>query len=74
MKGVISAIDVITTSSTHETIRYNKCQARFLEKLVFKQDVGNKLTINGINFSMLESPSTSYDNETNNGVSKSTVL
>ena len=35
----------------------------FLEKLVLKQYVDNKLMMNGINCSMLESTSNSYDDE-----------
>ena len=35
---VVSAIDIITTLSTVEKIRKNKCQMRFLDKLVLKQD------------------------------------
>ena len=47
---------------------------RFLEKLVLKQDVDNKLMINDITCSMLEYPSTSDDDDMENGVFKPTVL
>ena len=47
---------------------------RFLYKLVFKQDAEKKLMINVITCSMLDSPSTSDDNDMNTGVSKSTSL
>ena len=43
---------------------------RFLDNLLLKQDVDKKLIINAINFSMLESPYTSDDDDTENGVSK----
>ena len=46
---------------------------KFLDKLVLKQDVDNKLMMNVITCSMLESPNTSDDNDIENGVSKSTV-
>ena len=39
-------MDIITTFSTQEIIRQNKCQMRFLDKLVFKQDIDGKLMIN----------------------------
>ena len=47
---------------------------RFLEKLVLKQRGDHKLMINGINWSMLESSSTSEYNEMYYSVSKSLVL
>ena len=67
-------MDIITTFSTHEIIRQNKCQIRLLETLVLKQDVDKKLMINVITCSILECPSTFDDDETNSGVYKSTVL
>ena len=53
-------MDIIITSSAQETIRQNKCQMRLQYKLVLKQDFDNKLMINVITFSMLDSPS-NYD-------------
>ena len=47
---------------------------RFLEKLVLKQRGDHKLMINGINWSMLESSSTSDYYYMDNGVYKSPVL
>ena len=70
MKEVVSSMDIITTSSTQEIIRQNKCQMRFVDKLLLKQDVDHKLMINVIPCSMLESPFTSYYDEMYNGVSK----
>ena len=67
-------MDIITNFSTQKIIRQNKCQMRFLDKLVLKKDVDKRLMINVINCSMLESPSTSGYDEMDNGVSKSTVL
>ena len=74
MKEVLSSMDIITIFFTPEIIRQNKCQMRFLEKLVLKQDVDKKLIINAITCSMLEYPSTSDYYEMENCVSKSTVL
>ena len=42
MEDVISEIDIITTYTTEEIIRYNSCQMSFLEKLELIQDVGKK--------------------------------
>ena len=68
-------MDIITTSSTQEIIRQNKCQIRFLDKLLLKQDVDKKFMINKITCSMFESPSTSDDDDDmDNGVSKTTLL
>ena len=47
---------------------------RFLDKKVLKQKFDHKLMINEINFSMLESTSTSDYEEMDNDVSKSKVL
>ena len=47
---------------------------RFLDKLVSKQTFDQKLNINSITCSMLESPSTSDDDDMENSSSKSTVL
>ena len=74
MKEVGSEMDIITTFPTQEIISQNKCQMRFLDKLVLKQDIDKKLWINGITCSMLESPSTYENDDMGNGVSKSTVL
>ena len=74
MKEVVSAMNIITSLSTQEIIRQNKCQMMFLDKLLLKQDVDNKLTINSITFSMLEYPSTSDDDDMDNGVYKWTIL
>ena len=63
-------MDMITTSSTQEIIRQNKCQMKFLDKLVLKQYNDKKLMINAIICSMLEYPSTSDYDQTDNGVSK----
>ena len=60
-------MDIIYTSSTQEIMRHNKCQTRFLEKLVLKQNVEKILLINEITCSVLESPSTSDDDEMKNG-------
>ena len=60
-------MDIITTSSTKEIIIQNKCQMRFLYKLILKQGIDKKLTINVITCSMLESPSTSDYDEMNMG-------
>ena len=67
-------MDIITTSSTQEMIRQNKCQMRFLDMLVLKQYVDNQLMIVAINCSVFNFPSTFYDDEMENCVSKSTVL
>ena len=74
MTEFLSSMDIIITLPTQEIIRQNKCQMRFLDKLVSKQESDQKLMINVINCSMLESPSTSGYDEMDNGVSKSTVL
>ena len=39
MKEVVSVKDIINTFSAQEVIRQNTCQMRFLDKLVFKQDI-----------------------------------
>ena len=65
---------ISTTFLSQEIIRHNKCQTKFLDKLVLKQNFDYKLMINSINFSILEFPSTSYYDDMDNGVSKSTVL
>ena len=67
-------MDTITTFSTQKIIRQNKCKMRFLDKLAPKQDFDQKLMINTIYFSILDSPSTSDYDEMENGVSKSTFL
>ena len=74
MKEVVLEMDIIITSSTQEVIRHNKCQMRFLDKLVLKQNIDHKLMINFINCSILESPYTYDYDDMKNGVSKSTVL
>ena len=48
MKDVVSAIDKITNLSIKEITSHNKCQMRFLDKLVLKKNVDNKLMINVI--------------------------
>ena len=65
---------IITTSFTQEITSRNKCQMRFLDTLLLKQDVDKKSVIIMITCSMLEYPSTSDDDEMNNGISKSTIL
>ena len=55
----------INPSSTKEIIRHNKCQMRFLDKLVLKKVIDKKMIINVITCSMLESPSSSGVNEMN---------
>ena len=55
-------------------IRQNKCQMRFLDKLVLKKDVDKKLMINSITCSILESPSYSDDDDTYYVFSESKVL
>ena len=52
----------------------NKCQMRFLDNLLLKQDVDKKLMINAITCSVLQSPYTSGDDDMENGVYKSTLL
>ena len=47
---------------------------KYLDKLVLKQTIGQKLMINAIGCSILGSPSTTYYDEMYNGVYKSTVL
>ena len=64
MKDFVLEIDIITTLLTQETTRQNKCLMRFVEKLVLKQDVDNKLIINEITCSILESSSTYNDDDT----------
>ena len=39
MKGVVSEMDIINTSSTEEIMGHNKFQMSFLDHLVLKQDV-----------------------------------
>ena len=72
MKQVVSATDIIITLSKQEIIRQNKCQKRFLDKLVLKQNFDQKLMINYINCSMMDYPSTCDD--TDNVFCKSKVL
>ena len=38
-KYFVSEMEIITTLFTQEIIRQNKCQTRFLDKLVLKEDV-----------------------------------
>ena len=63
-------MDIITTFPTQEIISQNKCQMRFLDKLVLKRDFDHKLTINKITCSMLEYTSTYDYDEMDTGVSK----
>ena len=70
-KEVLPAMDIINTLFTQEIIGQYKCQMGFLGQLVLKQDVCNKLINNAINYSMLESPYTSDDDNMDNGDSKS---
>ena len=51
----------MNTTSRQEIISKNNCILRFLDELVFKQDVDTKWIINVINCLMLESPHTSDD-------------
>ena len=74
MKEVVSVMDIITTFPTQEIISQNKCQMRFLDKLLLKQYFDKKLIINLINCSMLWSPYTSDYYQVENVVSKSTVF
>ena len=67
-------MDIIITSSTQEIISQNKCQMRFLDKLVLKQNFDQKLMTSLITCSILESPSTYYYDDIYGGVSRSTVL
>ena len=67
-------MNIMISSSTQEKIRQNECQMRFLDKLVLKQDLDKKLMINEINCLMLESVSTYYYDDMDNGVSKSIAL
>ena len=68
MKEVVSEMDIIIIFSTQTIIRHNKCQMRFLDKVLLKQDFDKKIMINTITCSMLESPSTSDYYDTDNGV------
>ena len=62
MKQVLSEMDIIITSPLEEIISQNKCQMRFRDNLVLKQNIDQKLMIDVINWSMLESQYTSdYD-------------
>ena len=55
-------MDKITTLYIQEIIWQNKCQMRFIDKLVLKQYSDKTLMINKIACSMLDSPYTSgYD-------------
>ena len=74
MKEFVSAIDVINLFSSQDIVRQNKCQMKFLDKLVLKTYYAKKWMINVINCSMLESPSNSDNDEIENEVSKSPVL
>ena len=74
MKEVVPSMDKIIEFSTQEIIKHNKCQMRSLDKIVLTQKNHRKLMINVMTCSMLESPSTSDNDEKDNGVSKSTVL
>ena len=47
-KEVVSEMDIIITLSAQEIIRQNKCQMRFLDKLLLKQKFDKKLMINAI--------------------------
>ena len=47
-KEFLLAMDISITLSTQETIRQNKCQMRFIDKLVLKQESDKKLMINYI--------------------------
>ena len=67
-------MDIIITSSTQEIISQNKCQVRFLDKLVLKQNFYQKLMTSLITCSILEFPSTYYCDDIYGGVSRSTVL
>ena len=46
-------MDIIIALYTQEIIRQNKCQMRFLDKLVFEKNFDHKLMINVINCSIL---------------------
>ena len=48
-KEVVSEMGKITPSSTQEIISQNKCQMRFLDKLVLEKDFDEKLITNVIN-------------------------
>ena len=63
-------MDRIATFSTQEIIRQNKCQMRFLDNFLLKQNVDEKFMITEITCSMLEYLSTSDDDEMNTFVSK----
>ena len=74
MKEIVSAMDIIITSLTQEITIQNKCQMRFLDKLVLEQKFDQKLMINMITCSMLEYPYTYDYDDMENGVYKSTFL
>ena len=67
-------MDIITTSYLEEVITQNKCQIRFLDKFLLKQNVDLKLIITAMTCSMLESSSTYDYDEINTDVSRSTCL
>ena len=48
MEEVVSSMDIVINLTTQETIRHNKYQMRFLDKLVPKEYSDKKLMINAI--------------------------
>ena len=60
MKNFVSAMDIIRFPCRAEIISKNKCQMRFIDKLVAKLFFDQKLIINKVTCLMLESLSTSY--------------
>ena len=71
---VKSEVDIITNFSTQKIIWQNKCLMRFLDRLVLKHDFDKKLMMNAITCSNFDPPSTFYDDDIYNGISKSMVL
>ena len=70
MKEFVLAMDIITTFSTEEIIKQNKCVIMFLDEFLLKQNIDKKVMI--IEKSVLGSQSTSDDDNMNIGASKLT--
>ena len=73
VKQVVSKIDIFSSPPTKVITAQNKYKIRFLDKFLLEKNV-DKLMITAINCSMLESPSTSDDEELSTGYYKSTHL
>ena len=64
MKGFLSAININNTLSTKEVINHNKFQMRFLDKFYYNKTL-IKIMMTKITCSLLDSTSTSNDDEMN---------